>query len=113
MINTLHFVVYGKDAEIDRNFFRDRTWVPPSTEAGPGISCSDSWEKLMKERTHTTTKKHDSGAAEGAWEATEQAPDRWPPSAGVAQSSQRKLTVILEGLRGTLAQHRVTGVASP
>ena len=33
MINTLHFVVYSKDAEIDRNFFRDVL----------GFGCRLSW----------------------------------------------------------------------
>lgn len=49
----------------------------------------------------STGKKHDSGAAEGARRATEQAPESSPGSAGGRWSSRRKLSVILELLRGT------------
>jgi transposase len=61
----------------------------------------------------STGKKHDSGAAEGARRATEQAPESSPASGGGRWSSKRKLTVILEVLRGadlesTSRKHRVT-----
>jgi transposase-like protein len=60
-----------------------------------------------------TAKKHDSGAAEGARRATEQAPESSPASGGGRWSSKRKLSVILELLRGadldsTSRKHRVT-----
>jgi transposase-like protein len=60
-----------------------------------------------------TAKKHDSGAAEGARRATEQAPEPSPASGGGRWSSKRKLSVILELLRGadldsTSRKHRVT-----
>ena len=61
----------------------------------------------------STTKKHDSGAAEGARRATEQAPESSAASGGGRWSSKRKLSVILELLRGadlesTSRKHRVT-----
>jgi transposase len=61
----------------------------------------------------STGKKHDSGAAEGARRATEQAPESSPASGGGRWSSKRKLSVILEVLRGadlesTSRKHRVT-----
>jgi len=61
----------------------------------------------------STAKKHDSGAAEGARRATEQAPESSPASGGGRWSSKRKLSVILELLRGadlesTSRKHRVT-----
>jgi transposase len=61
----------------------------------------------------STGKKHDSGAAEGARRATEQAPESWPASGGGRWSAKRKLSVILEVLRGadlesTSRKHRVT-----
>ena len=61
----------------------------------------------------STGKKHDSGAAEGARRATEQAPESSPASGGGRWSSKRKLSVILEMLRGadlesTSRKQRVT-----
>lgn len=61
----------------------------------------------------STGKKHDSGAAEGARRATEQAPESSPAFGGGRWSSKRKLSVILEVLRGadldsTSRKHRVT-----
>ena len=61
----------------------------------------------------STGKKHDSGAAEGARRATEQASESSPASGGGRWSSKRKLSVILEVLRGadlesTSRRHRVT-----
>jgi transposase len=60
----------------------------------------------------STTKKHDSGAAEGARRATEQAPESAAGGTG-RWSSKRKLSVILELLRGadlesTSRKYRVT-----
>jgi transposase len=60
----------------------------------------------------STTKKHDSGAAEGARRATEQASESSAAGAG-RWSSKRKLSVILELLRGadlesTSRKYRVT-----
>ena len=48
----------------------------------------------------STTKKHDSGAAEGACRATEQAPESSAAGGAGRWSSKRKLSVILELLRG-------------
>lgn len=48
----------------------------------------------------STTNKHDSGAAEGARRATEQAPESLAASGGGRWSSKRKLSVVLELLRG-------------
>lgn len=61
----------------------------------------------------STTKKHDSGAAEGARRTTEEASGLSPLAGGGRWSSKRKLTVILELLRGadlesTSRKHRVT-----
>ncbi len=61
----------------------------------------------------STTKKHDSGAAEGARRATEQAPESLAAGGAGRWSSKRKLSVILELLRGadlesTSRKHRVT-----
>lgn len=62
----------------------------------------------------STTKKHDSGAAEGARRATEQAPESSATSGGTGRwSSKRKVSVILEVLRGadleaTSRKYRVT-----
>ena len=61
----------------------------------------------------STGKKHDSGAAEGARRATEQAPESSPAAGGGRWSSKRKLSVILDLLRGadlesTSRKHRVT-----
>lgn len=59
-------------------------------------------------------KKHDSGAAEGARRATEHAPESSAAVGGSGRwSSQRKLAVILEVLRGadlevTSRKHRIT-----
>jgi transposase len=58
-------------------------------------------------------KKHDSGAAEGARRATEQAPESLAAPGGGRWSAKRKMSVILEMLRGadlesTSRQHRVT-----
>ena len=61
----------------------------------------------------STGKKHDSGDAEGARRATEQAPESSPAAGGGRWSSKRKLSVILELLRGadlesTSRKYRVT-----
>jgi len=61
----------------------------------------------------STTKKHDSGAAEGARRATEQAPESSAAGGAGRWSSKRKLSVILELLRGadlesTSRKYRVT-----
>ena len=61
----------------------------------------------------STGKKHDSGVAEGARKATEQAPESSPASGGGRWSSKRKLSVILDLLGGadlgsTSRKHRVT-----
>jgi transposase len=59
-------------------------------------------------------KKHDSGAAEGARRATERAPESSAgPAGGGRWSAKRKVSVILELLRGadleaTSREHRVT-----
>jgi transposase len=60
----------------------------------------------------STGKKHDSGAAEGARRATEQAPES-SPAGGGRWSTKRKTSVILEMLRGadlevTSRKYRVT-----
>ena len=49
----------------------------------------------------STTKKHDSGASEGARRATEDAPESSARAGGGRWSSKRKVTAILELLRGT------------
>jgi transposase-like protein len=59
----------------------------------------------------STGNKHDSGAAQGARRATEQAPE--PSAAGGRWSARRKTSVILELLRGadleaTSRKYRVT-----
>jgi transposase len=61
----------------------------------------------------STTKKHDSGAAEGAQRATEQAPESSVTAGAGRWSSRRKVSVILELLRGadlesTSRKYRVT-----
>ena len=61
----------------------------------------------------STTKKHESATAEGARRATEQAADSPTAAGGGRWSSKRKLSVILELLRGadlesTSRKHRVT-----
>jgi transposase len=48
----------------------------------------------------STAKKHDSGAAEGARRATEQAPESSALPGGGRWSARRKSSVILELLRG-------------
>ena len=58
-------------------------------------------------------KKHESGAAEGARRATEGAPDSSASAGGGRWSCRRKVSVILELLRGadleaTSRKHRVT-----
>ena len=58
-------------------------------------------------------KKPDSGAAEGARRATEQAPESTAPLGGGRWSAKRKVSVVLELLRGndlesTSRKHRVT-----
>jgi transposase len=58
-------------------------------------------------------KKHDSGAAEGARRATEDAPESSAAAGGGRWSSKRKVSVILELLRGadlesTSRKYRVT-----
>ena len=60
----------------------------------------------------STGNKHDSGAAQGARRATEQAPES-SAAGGGRWSTKRKLSVILELLRGTdldatSRKHRVT-----
>jgi hypothetical protein len=61
----------------------------------------------------STSKNHDSGAAEGARRATEQAPESSAAGGAGRWSSKRKLSVILELLRGsdlesTSRKYRVT-----
>jgi transposase-like protein len=61
----------------------------------------------------SNTKKHDSGASEGARRATEDAPESSASSGGGRWSTKRKVSVILELLRGadsesTSRKHRVT-----
>lgn len=61
----------------------------------------------------STSKKHDSGAAEGARRATEQSPESLPTAGAGRWSSRRKVSVILEVLRGadlelTSRKYRVT-----
>jgi len=58
-------------------------------------------------------KKPDSGAAEGARRATEQSPESTAPLGGGRWSAKRKVSVVLELLRGndlesTSRKHRVT-----
>ena len=48
----------------------------------------------------STGNKHDSGAAQGARRATEQAPESSAASGGGRWSAKRKMSVILELLRG-------------
>ena len=61
----------------------------------------------------SNTKKHDSGASEGARRATEEASESSAGPAGGRWSTKRKVSVILELLRGadsesTSRKHRVT-----
>ena len=61
----------------------------------------------------SNTKKHDSGASEGARRATEEASESSAAAGGGRWSTQRKVSVILELLRGadsesTSRKHRVT-----
>ena len=61
----------------------------------------------------STSKKHDSGAAEGARRATEQSPESLPTAGAGRWSSRRKVSVVLELLRGadlelTSRKYRVT-----
>jgi transposase len=61
----------------------------------------------------SNTKKHDSGAPEGARRATEDAPESSATAGGGRWSSKRKVSVVLELLRGadlesTSRKHRVT-----
>jgi transposase-like protein len=63
----------------------------------------------------STSNKHDSGAAEGARRATEQSPESLPAAGAGRWSSRRKVSVILELLRGadlesTSRKYRVTVV---
>ncbi len=46
------------------------------------------------------TKKHDSGASEGARRATEDAPESSAPASAGRWSAKRKVSVVLELLRG-------------
>jgi transposase len=60
--------------------------------------------------------KHDSGAAEGARRATEQAPESSRAAGGGRWSAKRKVSVILELLRGadlesTSRKYRVTAAS--
>lgn len=61
----------------------------------------------------SNTKKHDSGASEGARRATQDAPESSAAAGGGRWSAKRKVSVILELLRGsdlesTSRKHRVT-----
>lgn len=61
----------------------------------------------------SNTKKHDSGASEGARRATEEASESSAAAGGGRWSTKRKVSVILEMLRGadsesTSRKHRVT-----
>lgn len=49
----------------------------------------------------SSSKKHDSGASEGARRATEEAPESSPGPGGGRWSASRKVSVVLELLRGT------------
>src|SRR5437764_14570451 len=84
----------------------------------PGISLDSSLEhyveKMFRRReSMSTARRADSGAAEGARRATEQSAESGPlPGAG-RWSARRKVSVILELLRGadlesTSRKHRVT-----
>lgn len=48
----------------------------------------------------STAKKHDSGASEGARRATEDAPESLASAGGGRWSAKRKVSVVLELLRG-------------
>jgi transposase len=80
----------------------------------PGISVdSGLGETHEGEPQLSTTKKHDSGAVEGAGRVTEQAAESSAVAGGGRWSTKRKLAVILEVLRGadlesTSRKHRVT-----
>ena len=61
----------------------------------------------------SNTKKHDSGASEGAHRATEDAPESSAGAGGGRWSARRKVSVVLELLRGadlesTSRKYRVT-----
>ena len=61
----------------------------------------------------SNARKHDSGAGEGARRATEQAPESSTGPGGGRWSAKRKVSVVLELLRGadletTSRKHRVT-----
>jgi transposase-like protein len=61
----------------------------------------------------SNAKKHDSGASEGARRATEDAPESSASAGGGRWSAKRKVSVVLELLRGadlesTSRKHRVT-----
>jgi hypothetical protein len=61
----------------------------------------------------SNTKKHDSGASEGARRATEEAPESSAGAGGGRWSAKRKVSVSLELLRGadlesTSRKHRLT-----
>lgn len=61
----------------------------------------------------SNAKKHDSGASEGARRATEDAPESRASAGGGRWSAKRKVSVVLELLRGadlesTSRKHRVT-----
>ena len=61
----------------------------------------------------SNAKKHDSGASEGARRATEDAPESSASAGGGRWSAKRKVSVVLELLRGadlesTSRRHRVT-----
>src|SRR5204863_6642742 len=69
-------------------------------------------ENVLKERSMSNAKRPDSGAAEGA-RATEQSPESGPLPGGGRWSAKRKVSIILELLRGadvesTSRKHRVT-----
>jgi hypothetical protein len=61
----------------------------------------------------SNAKKHDSGASEGARRATEDAPESSASTGGGRWSAKRKVSVVLELLRGadmesTSRKHRIT-----
>ena len=58
-------------------------------------------------------KKHDSGAAEGARRATEGAPESLASAGGGRWSAKRKVSVILEMLRGADLESTCRNIESP
>src|SRR6476620_11067477 len=84
----------------------------------PGISLDSALgtldvENVLRRECMSNAKKHDSGAPEGGRRPTEDAPESSATAGGGRWSSKRKLSVILELLRGadlesTSRKYRVT-----